>query len=165
MLTGSAARGRTPSCVRWHYNGCQMATTVVEILGGKKALGRNVAGERELLPLIRSGLPPSTVKEMAAALGVSQDRMAQILALSKRTFARRRTQARLTAAESDRLYRLARITARAGEVLGSTEKAARWLQKPNRALGGEIPIGLLDTDLGAGMVGTVLGRIEHGVYS
>jgi putative toxin-antitoxin system antitoxin component (TIGR02293 family) len=50
-------------------------------------------------------------------------------------------------------------------VLGARDKAGRWLQKANRALGGVAPLDLLDTDLGAEEVVTILGRIEHGVYS
>jgi putative toxin-antitoxin system antitoxin component (TIGR02293 family) len=67
--------------------------------------------------------------------------------------------------ETDRLSRLAGVAARAAEVLGSTEKAAHWLQRPNRALGGRVPLELLDTDAGTQQVAEVLGRIEHGVYS
>lgn len=37
--------------------------------------------------------------------------------------------------------------------------------KPNRALGGERPLALLDSDVGSLAVERVLGRIEHGVYS
>ena len=35
----------------------------------------------------------------------------------------------------------------------------------NRALNGEIPVHLLDTDVGARQVEDLLGRIEHGVVS
>jgi putative toxin-antitoxin system antitoxin component (TIGR02293 family) len=61
--------------------------------------------------------------------------------------------------------RLGRITTLAVEVLGDAERATRWLQRPNRALGGAIPLALLDTDLGAQQVEHLLGRIEHGVFS
>jgi putative toxin-antitoxin system antitoxin component (TIGR02293 family) len=67
--------------------------------------------------------------------------------------------------ETDRRSRLAGVAARAAEVLGTTEKADRWLQRPNRALGGRVPLELLDTDAGTQQVAEVLGRIEHGVYS
>ena len=40
-----------------------------------------------------------------------------------------------------------------------------WLQTPNRALGGAIPLDLLNTDLGAEEVVTILDGIERGVYS
>ena len=44
------------------------------------------------------------------------------------------------------------------------EAALDWLSSSNRALGGDEPVSLLDTELGAKRVFDVLGRIEHGVY-
>ncbi|MEK7405223.1 MAG: antitoxin Xre-like helix-turn-helix domain-containing protein [Acidobacteriota bacterium] len=142
-----------------------MTSTVLAILGGKRALGGKVMEESDLIPVLRRGLPSTAVDELAALLGFTREQMAECLALSKRTLARRRGQARLTAVESDRLYRLARVLARATDVLGNTAKAARWLRKPNRALESVPPLTLLDTDLGVRQVEAVLGRIEHGVYS
>ena len=80
-------------------------------------------------------------------------------------FSRRKIEQRLQPGESDRLYRMARIAARATEVFGDTEKAALWLHRSNRALGGHPPLGLVRTDLGSRQVEQVLGRIEHGVIS
>jgi putative toxin-antitoxin system antitoxin component (TIGR02293 family) len=82
-----------------------------------------------------------------------------------RTLARRRISRRLAADESDRLYRLARIAAQAFAVFGTEEKASTWLRRPNRALDHELPLRLLDTDLGTRQVEDILGRIEHGVVS
>jgi putative toxin-antitoxin system antitoxin component (TIGR02293 family) len=82
-----------------------------------------------------------------------------------RTLARRRSSRKLAADESDRLYRLARIAARAVGVFGTEDKASAWLRRPNRALGNELPIRLLDTDVGARQVEDILGRIEHGIVS
>ena len=72
---------------------------------------------------------------------------------------------RLTAAESDRTVRLARVYATAVEMIGNGGKAVEWLRTPNRALGGELPLDRLDTDLGAREVEDILGRIAYGVYS
>ena len=69
------------------------------------------------------------------------------------------------AQESERVMRLIRMQAKAIEVLGSKEKAKRWLGAPNRALGGVPPISLLDTDQGTLAAEEVLGRIECGVFS
>jgi putative toxin-antitoxin system antitoxin component (TIGR02293 family) len=96
---------------------------------------------------------------------LNRDEVSSALDLPPRTLARRKQEHRLRPAESDRLFRLARVAARAAEVLGSDSKASRWLHTPNRALGSEPPLALLDTDLGARQVEDVLGRIEHGVYS
>lgn len=80
-----------------------------------------------------------------------------------RTMARRRLSRKLDPVESDRLYRIARVAAQAVSVFGTEDQATTWLQRPNRALGGELPIRLLDTDVGARQVEDVLGRIEHGI--
>jgi len=68
-------------------------------------------------------------------------------------------------AGSDRRDRLARVAGQAVLVFGTEEKATAWLQWPNRALNGELPIRLLDTDVGARQVEDILGRIEHGIVS
>jgi putative toxin-antitoxin system antitoxin component (TIGR02293 family) len=72
---------------------------------------------------------------------------------------------RLQPEESDRVLRLALVISDADEVLGSREKAQRWLSKPNRALGGETPESLLATEYGAQLVREELSRIEHGVFA
>ena len=51
------------------------------------------------------------------------------------------------------------------KVLGGQAQAVRWLRSPNQALGGRIPLELLDTDLGRRQIEEILGRIEQGVYS
>lgn len=53
----------------------------------------------------------------------------------------------------------------ATEVLGNADKARRWLKSPNRALGGEVPFDLLDTEIGAHQVEEVLVRLNHGLFS
>jgi putative toxin-antitoxin system antitoxin component (TIGR02293 family) len=57
------------------------------------------------------------------------------------------------------------VAALAEDVLGSKEKAGRWLQRPNRALGGATPLEHLATEIGTREVETVLGRTAHGVFS
>jgi putative toxin-antitoxin system antitoxin component (TIGR02293 family) len=58
-----------------------------------------------------------------------------------------------------------RIMARAMEVLEDRSKALHWMNEPNVALGGKVPLTLLKTAAGEHEVEALLGRIEHGVYS
>jgi putative toxin-antitoxin system antitoxin component (TIGR02293 family) len=144
-----------------------MATTqeIVAALGGSKAIGGAVTTLEALHERIRQGLPYATLEHMAEILSVSLEEIGQVLALPRRTRARRRAGERLEPIESDRLVRLARVAASAESVLGGWEKAAQWLVRPNRALGGKVPLRLLDTEVGELLVDEVLGRIEHGVVS
>lgn len=65
----------------------------------------------------------------------------------------------------DPAARLALIRARAKAVFGDPEKAWKWLNRPNRALAQKTPLEMIDTDTGFQSVLTILGRLEHGVYS
>jgi putative toxin-antitoxin system antitoxin component (TIGR02293 family) len=56
------------------------------------------------------------------------------------------------------------VTARAIEVLGTREKALRWLKTPVRALDDQTPLSLLGNPDGVVRVEDALGRIEHGVW-
>jgi putative toxin-antitoxin system antitoxin component (TIGR02293 family) len=56
------------------------------------------------------------------------------------------------------------VTARAIEVLGTREKALRWLKTPVLSLGDQTPLSLLGSPDGIVRVEDALGRIEHGVW-
>jgi len=139
---------------------------IAEVLGGKKVLGRAVKSLTDLAELVREGLPASSVTALAEKLDLGNAALSRKLGIPQRTMTRRLSQhSRLSAAESDRTVRLARVYATAVEMIGNKEKAVEWLRTPNRALAGERPLNQLDTDLGAREVEDVLGRIAYGVYS
>lgn len=146
------------------------AMAVAKKLGGRRVLHREITSELELAEAVRAGLPSSALDHVLAELGrsllgSSQSEVYRVVG-SARTLQRKRSEGTdLSADESDRLARLARLLVRAEEALGDAEKAGHWLTQPNRALSGERPLTLLDSDAGALAVERVLGRIEHGVYS
>lgn len=138
---------------------------VVEQLGGEPVLGRMLRTEADLRDAIREGFPQQVVEEVMQSAGITLGELAATLDLSARSLQRRRSAGRLARFESDRLYRLARTVALAKHYLGDDETATRWLKRANRALGGKIPIELIDTELGARSVENVLGRIAYGGVS
>jgi putative toxin-antitoxin system antitoxin component (TIGR02293 family) len=139
---------------------------IAEALGGKKVLGRSIQSFAELAELIRKGLPAGSLIVLGEKLDLKNAALSRKLGIPQRTLTRRLSRhSRLTAAESDRTVRLARVYATAVEMIGNAEKASTWLRTPNRALGGAVPIDQLDTDLGAKEVENILGRIAYGVYS
>jgi putative toxin-antitoxin system antitoxin component (TIGR02293 family) len=68
-------------------------------------------------------------------------------------------------AQSDRLFRTARVTAHAIRVFGSEPKALVWLRAPNDALKDKRPVDLLQSDAGAYAVEEILHRIDFGIFS
>jgi putative toxin-antitoxin system antitoxin component (TIGR02293 family) len=141
------------------------AERIIETLGGQRALKTRVLSLDDLRARLRTGLPYESLSALSVGYGIEVQDLSAILAIPMRTLARRKKEKRLHADESDRLFRVGRIAALAEQTLGSKDKAKRWLQKANRALGGAAPLRLLDTELGARQVEDVLGRIAHGVYS
>ncbi len=137
----------------------------MDALGGARALRERTATYQALHERVRNGLPYASLESVGRRFGLDLQTLAAVLHLPRRTLARRKRDSRLRPDESDRLLRLGRIASLAEEVLGSSDKAARWLRRPNRALGGDIPLNRLDTDLGARDVEALLLRIAHGVYS
>jgi putative toxin-antitoxin system antitoxin component (TIGR02293 family) len=120
--------------------------------------------EMEMIRKIRRGLPPKAILNLSSELHVSKKELCEkILRLSIRTIARR--VALLEADETDKLYRAARVLALARMVLESNQNALIWLTTPNKALEGEIPLYLLDTEIGAREVEDLLNRIEFSVYA
>ncbi len=141
------------------------AARVAETMGtGRRRESRAVTLE-DLQAQVRSGLPYSALEAVAAACAIGPADLVAVLHVAARTLARRRREKRLRPDESDRLLRLGRIAALAEEALGSREKATVWLHRPNLALGSQVPLRQLDTELGARRVEDLLLRIAHGVHS
>jgi putative toxin-antitoxin system antitoxin component (TIGR02293 family) len=124
----------------------------------------SAASPMKYVEILREGMPWEAFRLVAKALGMSEVTAADVLRIPHRTLARRRG-GRLDPSESERVLRLIRLTTRAVEALGSPEKAARWLEAPNGALEGAVPITLVDTDIGTQAAEDVLTRIEYGVFS
>jgi putative toxin-antitoxin system antitoxin component (TIGR02293 family) len=140
-------------------------TKIAETLGGRSVLKERLADYTAVIHRARAGLPYTALEAVGKRYAVPVARLAEILGIPARTLARRKKERRLSAEESDRLVRMARVTAVADDVLETSDIAATWLQTPNGALGGVAPLDLLGTDLGAEQVETILIRIDHGVYS
>jgi putative toxin-antitoxin system antitoxin component (TIGR02293 family) len=137
---------------------------LVDMLGGPRVLRSAPSNRLELVSVIRGGLPYESLTSVIENLNVSTEQVAEVLDLPRRTLARRK-EGKLSAAESERVARLARVASRARDVFEDDAKAMRWLTKPNRALGGNVPFSLLDTDVGAQAVEEELLRIEHGFFA
>jgi len=88
-----------------------------------------------------------------------------VLGISQRTLARRRSHGHLTPVESDRLFRLIALYAQAADVLESIEAADEWMHSPAVALGDKTPIEYAMNEAGAKRVEQLLIRIDDGVFS
>lgn len=137
--------------------------SVVEILGGKEVIGKEVRSELEFAEVVRLGFWPAVIDELFAGDVLTKSDMERLV-MPRRTLNHRiRKGERLTREESERVVRFARIVATAEETFGKREKASRWLHKPKRDFSGQKPIDLLDTEEGARVVEDRLFRVAHGL--
>ena len=135
---------------------------IAEIVGGEAVLGEDIRHGMELVRKIRDGLPVDAVQHVVTTGRLSPAEIDRVV-IPRKTLSHRRKMGRLTADQSDRLIRAARVIAAAEETFGSKEKAGAWLRRPTAALAGQKPVELLDTEEGAREVETLLVRIAHGI--
>lgn len=137
---------------------------VAEILGGEALLHEVVRSDLDWARAVEAGLPLASIDALRD-LGLSAAEV-EDLVIPRRTLAHRRIRGEtLTRGESDAVSRVARAFAVTERELGGREKANLWLRRPNRALGGAVPLKMLRTGDGARLVEQTLVRMAHGVYS
>jgi putative toxin-antitoxin system antitoxin component (TIGR02293 family) len=131
-----------------------------------KLIGVKVKNSVELVKQVEKGLAFSAVEALQQQMDLASKEMARLLDIKFRTFLRRKEAGRLQPAESDRVLRASRLFARAQDLFEGDQEAARgWLMKPQRALGGAIPLEIAKTEVGAREVEQIIGRLEHGVFT
>ena len=135
---------------------------LINLVGGRETVPITVNHARDLINLVRTGLPTAAIDHLLAQQWLTLTELDRIV-ISRKTLHHRRQSGQLTAEQSDRLLRVVRIFALAEDTFGSRDKALLWLRRPNRVLDDEAPLELLDTETGARQVETLLGRIAHGI--
>jgi len=119
-----------------------------------------------LLAAIEKGFSWKTFERLVKNIGLPAEEVADVIGIPRRTLSRRKAEARLKPAESDRLLRLARILGSALDLFdGDRNAATLWLTDVNIALGGVSPLELARTEVGAGEVENLVGQIQHGIIS
>jgi putative toxin-antitoxin system antitoxin component (TIGR02293 family) len=120
------------------------------------------ANDLDLAKAVEAGLPVGLLRRMLTQRYIELVDVALIMPM--RTFHHRKAaRARLTTDESDRVMRIAQLTAAASDALGDLERGKLWLRTPNPALRGERPLDWVRTTDGTRVVQQILGRIAHGI--
>lgn len=141
------------------------ATAVIEEvsrkLGGPAVLGAAVRSQADLARLVRHRLPLAALNGLSRA-GLSEEEIGRFVIPPRTRRHRAERNQPLTVEESDRAVRLVRIQSLAEEAFGDAAKANRWLRKELAELGGETPLTVAQTEAGARVIETVLGKIAWG---
>lgn len=134
---------------------------VARKLGGKSVLGTIVRSQADLALAVRNRLPLSALSGLSQA-GMTEQEIESFVIPQRTRRHRAEKQQPLTVEESDRAVRLLRIQSVTEQVFGDRDKANRWLRRPLTELAGETPLTLSQTETGARVVETILGKIAWG---
>jgi putative toxin-antitoxin system antitoxin component (TIGR02293 family) len=138
------------------------AMQAYKFVGGGKVFGVESLHGLDLVRAVRRGFPADAVQYVLDSGRLTLAEVDRVV-MPRKTWSNRRQVGTLTAEQSDRLIRVARVLAIAEETFVNPDKARIWLRRPTDILDGERPLDLLDTEEGAREVETLLGRIAHGI--
>lgn len=139
-------------------------TIVMEVarkLGGRTVLGAVVRSQADLALAVRNRLPLSALKGLTLA-GLSDQEIEKFVIPQRTRRHRADKNQPLTIDKSDRAVRLLRVQTLAEETFGDKEKANRWLRRPLAELRSEPPLDIAQTEAGARVIETILGKIAWG---
>ena len=134
---------------------------VARKLGGETVLGRVVRSQADLALAVRNRLPLSALRGLRQA-GMTDQEIDRFVIPQRTRRHRADKQQPLTVDESDRAVRLLRVQSLAEQTFGDQDKANRWLRHPLIELGRESPLVVAQTEAGARVVETILGKIAWG---
>ncbi|MGH9381934.1 MAG: antitoxin Xre/MbcA/ParS toxin-binding domain-containing protein [Thermoanaerobaculia bacterium] len=137
------------------------APEVAEILGGQATLKRQVRSVDDLRELVEAGLPIESLELAVRRVAMNPRAVVELTHEIVPRSTLKRIKKRLNARQSERLERLARMTALAEEAWEDPELAHEFLTSRQPQLGGARPVDLARSDLGTRQVEQLLSRIEY----
>lgn len=139
------------------------AHRIAEILGGAQVLGRTINSIFDLGEAVEQGLPKSSLRSSARHAHPDPSSQRQLIyqIVPEATYKRRHD--RLSAVESERTERLARVIAVCHYVWDDVADSRRFLASAHPALGGKTPLQAALSELGARQVEELLAKIFHGL--
>lgn len=142
----------------------------VALLGGEAAFDRRIGTVIDAHEVLEDGLSSDILKNLLAHCSFLEqgDALQKAVGISLRTLQRYRARSGpevLSLDQSNRTWRFAELFAHAIAVMGSSDAAEAWMQRPAIGLDNRKPLDLLATSVGAEAVSDYLTRLEYGVYA
>lgn len=117
------------------------------------------------MSLIRNGLETKVIESFLESENILiKDILTRLDIPASTYFAKKKNHQRLDAYTTEKFVRLASVIQLATAILGKTE-AMSWLYKKIPSLGNEVPLNLLDTEVGHRLVEQALLQIKYGMYA
>ena len=119
----------------------------------------------EKMDMVRTGVTKKDLEKLKNKAALDYDKLAIALSVTRATLINKKGEEKFNAALSERIVSLADIYSYGYEVFEDEDRFNEWMFKPNQALGGQVPYGLIDNQFGREELKNIIGRIDYGVYS
>jgi putative toxin-antitoxin system antitoxin component (TIGR02293 family) len=119
----------------------------------------------EKINLVRDGIIKKDLELLKEKAALDYSTLAKLLGVTRATLINKKKNEKFNASLSEKILSLADLYSYGFEVFGDEELFNRWMAKPNKAIGGEIPHNIIDNQYGRDEVKNIIGRIAYGVYS
>ncbi|MDP1726793.1 MAG: DUF2384 domain-containing protein [Bacteroidota bacterium] len=159
------AQSINPAQVNEPLAALQVMPNPLAYISSLLGLSGPVNSEMQYIQASRQGIKKAALGKLAFNMGITQEKMCQLLHISTRTYQRLKDADTLDIFTSEQAIEMAQVLAKAQSVFETDTLVKQWLHTPLLALGGTAPLDLLDTGFGAKLVLDTLGRLEQGVYS
>lgn len=131
----------------------------------KKIFHKKLKSCMDVIEMSKEGITKASLMEFIHFLNFTPDQFARLLPITLRTIQRYSSKQTFSPTISEHIIQLVFLVGKGIEVFGSLEKFMSWFNAPSQALGGNVPIDLVNLKTGTQMVMDELGRIEYGVYA
>lgn len=132
-----------------------------EFLAGSKGMLTTT----QKMEISKGGITKKELESLKSLADLDYTTIAKILAVTRATLINKRKAEKFNTSLSERIVGLADLYTYGIKVFGDKENFNRWMNEPNGALGGKMPLDIIDNQFGREEVKHVIGRIEYGVYS
>ncbi|HLA59396.1 MAG TPA: antitoxin Xre/MbcA/ParS toxin-binding domain-containing protein [Puia sp.] len=126
---------------------------------------KSIPTTMEKMEISKEGITKKELELLKTITDLDYATMAKILSVTRATLINKKKEERFNGPLSERIVGLADLYAYGKKVFGDPERFNAWMSDPNKALGGKMPLEIIDNQYGREEVKNILGRIEYGVYS
>ncbi len=139
--------------------------TVIKWLDIKRTMTKRSNSNFAYIKIIKRGLKGRSVNSFIEHSSLTKKQVSRMINISERTLQRNSPDKTINTNSSERLIKLTRLFYKGISVFNKKEKFITWLNRPNRSLDNQLPIELIETNMGIDLVIDELLKIEHGVFS
>lgn len=145
-----------------YSNGVVHSLRVLKNSGNKP---ENQMTSFEKIGMIREGISKKDLESLKEKAGFDYNQLSKVLSVARATLINKKGNEKFDISLSEKIVSVADIYSYGYEVFEDENRFNDWVFRANKALGGQAPFDILDSQYGREEIRNLIGRIDYGVYS